>query len=100
MVSHCITNDSTNSAAEAAQAVKAVESFKSGSDDKNWYRLLHKSDDFNSSSIERMRFLSGVSGAGSLNSTLGHLIITTVKVPCVEAALASKFGPCLSRKVG
>ena len=43
----------TNSAAEAAQAaVKAVESFKSGSDDKNWYRLLPKPGDFNPSSRE------------------------------------------------
>ena len=31
----------TTHAAEAAQAaVKAVEALKSGSDDKNWYRLL------------------------------------------------------------
>ena len=43
----------TNSAAEAAQAaVKAVESFKSGSDDKNWYRLLPQPGDFNPSSRE------------------------------------------------
>ena len=43
----------TNSAAEAAQAaVKDVESFKSGSDDKNWYRLLPKPGDFNPSSRE------------------------------------------------
>ena len=40
----------TNTAAGAAQAaVKAVESMKSGSDDKNWYRLLPKPGDFNPS---------------------------------------------------
>ena len=43
----------TNSAAEAAQAaVKAVESMKTGSDDKNWYRLLPKPGDFNPTTRE------------------------------------------------
>ena len=43
----------TTNAAEAAQAaVKAVEALKSGSDDKNWYRLLPKPGDFNPSSRE------------------------------------------------
>ena len=43
----------TTNAAEAAQAaVKAVEALKSGSDDRNWYRLLPKPGDFNPSSRE------------------------------------------------
>ena len=43
----------TNSAAEAAQAaVKAVESMKTGSDDKNWYRSLPKPGDFNPTTRE------------------------------------------------
>ena len=43
----------TTNAAEAAQAaVRAVEALKSGSDDKNWYRLLPKPGDFNPTSRE------------------------------------------------
>lgn len=62
----------TNSAAEAAQAaVKAVESMKTGSDDKNWYRLLPKPV-ISILQQEKVKFPNGESGVGNLNSIWVH----------------------------